>query len=191
MSDPTRTAPRNLVILESPYAGDVERNTAYARRALADALARGEAPIASHLLYTQPGVLDDTDPTQRAQGIEAGLAWAPHAKATVVYTDHGITDGMLAGIDHANAQGRPVEYRLIGPEPPQPRPQTAPTAEQVLAAAQAMHIHFEARTRHRRPFYTPLTWDYLPAEHRAEFLDYARPVAAAVLATTTGEDHPQ
>jgi len=63
------------VILESPYAGDVATNVAYARRALRDCLLRGEAPFASHLLYTQPGVLDDTLPDERACGIEAGLIW--------------------------------------------------------------------------------------------------------------------
>lgn len=66
---------RLLVIVESPYAGDVDANVTYARRALRDCLERGEAPIASHLLYTQPGVLDDTVPEQRALGIAAGLAW--------------------------------------------------------------------------------------------------------------------
>ncbi|MEK7414304.1 MAG: hypothetical protein AAB263_13395, partial [Planctomycetota bacterium] len=78
-----------LVIVESPYAGDVERNVTYARAALADCLARGEAPIASHLLYTQPGVLDDLIPEQRTQGIQAGLAWARVADAAVFYVDHG------------------------------------------------------------------------------------------------------
>ena len=39
------------VILESPYAGNVEENVAYARAAVRDSLLRGEAPIASHLLY--------------------------------------------------------------------------------------------------------------------------------------------
>ena len=63
------------VILESPYAGDVERNVAYARACLRDSLLRGEAPIASHLLYTQPGVLDDQIPEERQMGIDAGLAW--------------------------------------------------------------------------------------------------------------------
>src|SRR5690606_21487830 len=38
------------VIVESPYAGDVETHVAYARAALRDCLSRGEAPIASHLL---------------------------------------------------------------------------------------------------------------------------------------------
>ena len=42
---------------------------AYARACVADCLRRGEAPIASHLLYTQPGVLDDDVPEERAQGI--------------------------------------------------------------------------------------------------------------------------
>lgn len=43
-----------LVILESPYAGNIEKNVAYARACVRDSLSRGEAPIASHLLYTQP-----------------------------------------------------------------------------------------------------------------------------------------
>ena len=40
-----------MVVLESPYSGDIKGNTKYARMALRDSLARGEAPIASHLLY--------------------------------------------------------------------------------------------------------------------------------------------
>lgn len=101
------------VILESPFAGDVEANMAYARRALRDSLHRGEAPIASHLLYTQPGVLDDTDPDERKLGIEAGLAWGPQAEATVVYADRGISPGMRQGMDRARAEGRAVEVRFI------------------------------------------------------------------------------
>jgi hypothetical protein len=99
------------VILESPYAGDVEVNIAYAREAIADSLARGEAPLASHLLYTQ--VLDDADPKGRKQGIEAGLAWLPHAQSTVAYIDLGVSSGMAQGIRLAYEQGRPVEMRQI------------------------------------------------------------------------------
>ena len=43
-----------LVILESPYSGDVEANLEYARSCLHDCLERGEAPIASHLLTRAP-----------------------------------------------------------------------------------------------------------------------------------------
>lgn len=108
-----------LVIVESPYAGDVQRNTDYARAAIADCLARGEAPFASHLLYTQPGVLDDLVPEQRAWGIAAGLAWGDRADATVVYTDLGESSGMRHGIERATAAGRPVEFRQLPEwEPP-------------------------------------------------------------------------
>ena len=49
-----------LVALESPYAGDVTENETYARLCMADCLKRGEAPYASHLFFTQEGLLDDT-----------------------------------------------------------------------------------------------------------------------------------
>jgi hypothetical protein len=102
-----------LVLLESPYAGSVEVNVAYARAAMRDCLLRGESPFASHLLYTQPGVLDDNTPDERTLGIEAGLAWGMLADRTVVYTDLGITPGMRRGIEHAVNHGRPVEMRSI------------------------------------------------------------------------------
>lgn len=100
-----------LVILESPLAGDVDANMAYARACLLDSLQRGESPIASHLLHTQ--VLDDTQPTHRTMGIEAGLAWYRVADKCVVYTDRGISGGMRAGIERADEYGVDVEYRQL------------------------------------------------------------------------------
>lgn len=102
-----------LVIIESPYAGRVALNTEYARACMADSLARGEAPFASHLLYTQPGILDDTKPEQRILGIRAGHDWGRMAELTVVYTDFGYSDGMRQGIESAVAAGRPIEYRKL------------------------------------------------------------------------------
>ncbi len=102
-----------LVIIESPYAGDVEANLEYARRCVRDSLARGEAPIASHLLYTQPGILNDDVPIERQQGIDAGLAWRRVAEASVVYTDRGVSAGMQYGIRAAEAADIPIEYRSI------------------------------------------------------------------------------
>lgn len=103
------------VIIESPYAGDVERNLRYLRAALADCLARGEAPFASHGLYTQPGVLDDQIRAQRELGIEAGLAWHDVADAIVIYADLGISDGMKRGMRRAHARRQDVEIRnLLG-----------------------------------------------------------------------------
>jgi hypothetical protein len=101
------------VILESPYAGEIADNIRYARACVRDSLRRGEAPIASHLLYTQEGILDDNDPAERQWGIEAGLAWRAVAEATVVYTDRGISDGMRHGINAAVQSGIPVEMRQL------------------------------------------------------------------------------
>lgn len=102
-----------LVILESPYAGDVEENVAYARACVGDCLRRGEAPIASHLLFTQPGILDDHKPDERALGIAAGTAWIPKADAMVVYTDRGMSRGMNAAAMLATNIGLHIEYRSL------------------------------------------------------------------------------
>lgn len=107
-----------LVIVESPYSGDVEANVAYARECIRDCLLRGEAPYASHLLYTQPGVLDDTVKDERLLGMKAGMAWGAQASRTVVYIDMGISSGMIHGIEMAKKAGRPVEYRSLGEEDP-------------------------------------------------------------------------
>lgn len=104
------------VILESPYAGTpdvVELNLAYLRDAMHDCLMRGEAPFASHGLYTQPGVLDDRNEVERKLGIAAGFAWRVVAAKTVVYCDRGVTPGMIKGIQHALDKGHTVEMRSL------------------------------------------------------------------------------
>lgn len=100
-----------FVLLESPFSGNQEANRAYAMEAMRDSLLRGEAPFASHLLYTQ--MLDDTVPAERTMGIEAGLEIGKYATATVVYTDLGISRGMEWGIKRAEEQNRPIEYRSL------------------------------------------------------------------------------
>lgn len=101
------------VIIESPYAGDIEQNINYARLCMRDSFMRGELPFASHLLYTQKGILDDTIPSERQLGIDAGLFWGLFADATVVYTDKGISPGMRYGIISAENAGREIVYRSI------------------------------------------------------------------------------
>lgn len=109
MSEPMVT-----VLLESPYAGNIVLNKRYARAAMHDCLTRfNEAPFASHLLYTQVGVLFDDVPDERALGIEAGLTIGARLEKTVVYTDLGISPGMELGIQRARAAGRPVELRTV------------------------------------------------------------------------------
>lgn len=101
------------VIIESPYAGDLEKNIKYARLCMKDSLDRGEAPFASHLLYIQQGILNDSIKEERELGINAGLEWGKEAELTVVYSDLGITKGMTLGIDSALNNGRDVEYRTL------------------------------------------------------------------------------
>ena len=54
---------RKLVIVESPFrsydAFCYADNITYAMSCVKDSLLRGESPFASHLLYTQGGILDD------------------------------------------------------------------------------------------------------------------------------------
>ncbi len=104
-----------LVLIESPYSGDVETHTRYARRAMLDAINRGECPIVGHLLYTQ--VLDDTDPKQRALGITLHLSLHQAKIKTVVYTDYNISLGMNEGIKAADENDTKIEYRTIGKNP--------------------------------------------------------------------------
>ena len=101
------------VILESPYAGNIEENIAYARLCVRDSLLKGEAPIASHLLYTQQSILNDAIDIERQQGIDAGLAWLKVADLHVAYIDKGISNGMKYGINAANKAGLITEYRKI------------------------------------------------------------------------------
>ncbi len=129
-----------LVIIESPYSGGPargiwdrltfgplrrrRRNVRYARAAMADCLSRGELPIASHLLYTQPGVLRDWLPHERRMGITAGLLWAEAAQAwalaaggrdvaRVVYVDQGRSRGVEGGVEHARNICQLTEFRSI------------------------------------------------------------------------------
>lgn len=99
------------VMLESPYAGKIKRHIAYAFACAKDCLKRGEAPFASHLLYTL--ILDDTVANEREWGIQSGFAWRNASEASVVYTDFGITRGMRYGIEQAEKEGHPVEYRKL------------------------------------------------------------------------------
>lgn len=102
------------VLLESPFAGDEDRNKLYGRLCEHDCLVRrGEAPFAGHLLYTQRRVLNDAMPAERQLGMEAGFVWGEVASASVFYTDLGVSYGMSRGLNRAVIDGRPVEERKL------------------------------------------------------------------------------
>ena len=103
-----RRATHTPVILESPYC---DAPPEYVHDCIADSLRRGEAPIASHVLYTT--ALDDAVWGEREAGISAGFAWRVFAARTVVYTDLGISSGMRFGIEHAESIGQEIVYRSL------------------------------------------------------------------------------
>ena len=106
---------KRRVIIETPFAGNIGRNIRYTRACMRDCLINhNEIPFASHLLYTQGGILNDNDARERNLGIESGLVWAEFAETSVVYTDLGISGGMKLGIETAEKKGRKVEYRTLG-----------------------------------------------------------------------------
>lgn len=90
-----------LVIIESPYKGDVERNLRYLRSCIRDCIRRGESPYASHRMLTD--ALDD-NAEGRELGIRAGLAWRRvmwidekgelQVVLPIFYVDLGWSDGM-------------------------------------------------------------------------------------------------
>lgn len=116
--------PRRLVIIESPYRGHGEsegeiaartrQHVDYARLCVRDSVLRGEAPIASHLLYTQPTILNDNVPEERTLGIECGLEWLRVAGFSAFYTDYGWSGGMLNALHNYNLKhNHPFKLRSL------------------------------------------------------------------------------
>lgn len=101
---------RPLVIIESPFRGEGYNeaarkaaewaNTVFARACVRDSVLRGEAPIASHLLFTQTGILKDDVPEERVLGIDCGLAWSRVCDYHAFYTDRGWSGGMKYALEH-------------------------------------------------------------------------------------------
>lgn len=112
-----------IVTIESPFAGrganwlerryDAILNLRYARACVRNSLMRGESPFASHLLYTQRGILRDRIPGERTNGIDAGLRFQEAAAYVAVYFDRGITPGMKLAMAHADRNGKRCVYRSL------------------------------------------------------------------------------
>jgi hypothetical protein len=114
-------APIQRVVLESPFrpVGETDEeiafsalmNRLYLRLALYDSLSRGEAPFASHAIYTQ--ALNDAVEDERERGIKSGFAWGECASKVVAYEDLGLTPGMIRGITFAEGEDIAVERRQM------------------------------------------------------------------------------
>ena len=102
---------RPLTIIESPYVGDIDRNTVYLRACLRDSWDRGEIPFASHGFF--PFFLRESDPDERKAGIEAGYWFWRSAKLIAFYTDYGVSPGMAAALSRCRSLGRAFELRQL------------------------------------------------------------------------------
>jgi len=106
-----------LVVIESPFKGEndseTKLNILYAKACVKDSLSRGEYPYASHLFYTQDGILNDKNPIERELGIDAGFAWGKLANKRIIYFDRGVSEGMIKGIDFAKSINQKIGYRKL------------------------------------------------------------------------------
>lgn len=84
---------KKIVIIESPYQGNLERNATYLRRCVLHSIALGETPFASHGFF--PLFLDDEVPEERELGIILGHQFIPFASRVLFYVDYEWSPGML------------------------------------------------------------------------------------------------
>ncbi|TCK89069.1 hypothetical protein EDC19_2483 [Natranaerovirga hydrolytica] len=94
-----------LIYMASPYAGDIEKNTEFAKRACRHVMNEGHAFFAPHLLY--PQLLNDANPHERQAGLAMGLAVLPRCDELWCYGER-ISHGMLLEIQEADRLGIPV-----------------------------------------------------------------------------------
>lgn len=97
----------NLVYIISPYAGEVERNLAFAARCCRLAISQGLTPIAVHMLY--PQILDDEIPEERAAGLRLGLDILRHCGSAWVCGSR-VSQGMDGEIQEARRLDIPLRY---------------------------------------------------------------------------------
>lgn len=126
-----------LVIVESPYAPTeeqlkeanaifnikspdlkydpvykllVNKNLEYAKQCCHWVFEQNGVPFASHLFYTQEGMLDDTNQDERKKGIEAGFFIGSFAEKVCVFYDKGISKGMKLGVQKALERDQNIEF---------------------------------------------------------------------------------
>jgi len=101
----------STVFIESPYAGDVAANEEYATKAMLTELEKGNAPIVTHLLWTQ--VWDDMDQTTRERALQNCRKVRRQCDGVVFYLDRGISHGMRRSIHEAVRDGLEISWEII------------------------------------------------------------------------------
>lgn len=94
-----------LIYVASPYAGDIKKNTDFAKRACRHVMEQGHVFFAPHLLY--PAILDENQPEQRQLGLDMGLGILSCCDELWCYGDR-ISFGMHLEIEEAQRMGIPI-----------------------------------------------------------------------------------
>ena len=98
---------RPIVYVCSPFAGDIERNIANARRYCRFAVDSGSIPLAPHLLF--PQFMDDSNEHDHGLAMFMNMALMSKCAEVWVFGEH-ISKGMAAEIRKAKEKQRPVRY---------------------------------------------------------------------------------
>ncbi len=109
-------SPRPRVAIESPYAGEVAKNTEFASKLCRYAVEQGKNPFAMHLFF--PQFLSELDESERNLGIECGLAWTDFAEEVwfCLRPTEKLSRGMLKAVNRIEGQiasGRKVAIRYL------------------------------------------------------------------------------
>ena len=116
------TQKKNMVFVESPYSGDIDRNMRYLQLAKLDAKARNEFPVASHDNMTMhprcatffvPDNDNKWETWTREEAIETAQQLRHMCAMTVFYADIKWSSGMKAGLEYCRKYSLPYEVRTL------------------------------------------------------------------------------
>jgi hypothetical protein len=113
----------NVMFIESPYSGDIDRNIRYLHIAMSDSgVLHNECPYASHAYMTQHPraknyFVSDYDNKwnilTRESAIERSQEMRRRCNKTVFYTDRGWSRGMKDAKDYCIKNNLPYEERTV------------------------------------------------------------------------------
>jgi len=104
-----------LVYVCHPYRGDEPNNRTMMRGICQGIIDSGDIPIATALYF--PQFLDDSDPQERRQGIDAGLYLLARCREIRIFgTPKSLSEGMLAEVRMAVALGIPRRWMRETPD---------------------------------------------------------------------------
>lgn len=99
-----------IIYVASSYAGDIQKNTEFAKIACHHVMEQGHAFFCPHLLY--PNILNEHNPKERQLGLDMGLAMLKSCDELWVFGKH-ISQGMSMEIERAKELKMPIVYQEL------------------------------------------------------------------------------